>query len=79
MPSMSVLSEWKKYTRYSDHRRVGARLVKKEGTTFMEIREARIGPFSCPHCGELLTQIDTGAFPNFYLEPKVFHEKHKPV
>lgn len=79
------LSEWLEYKRYSDNKTVSARLVKGEekggsnSTLYMEIKEARMGPFNCPHCGEMLTQGDTGAFPNFLMIPNIFHDRHKPV
>lgn len=79
MRSSSHLTSWLKYKRYSDNREVSARLVRMGDTKYMEVKESRIGPFHCPACGELLTQATTGAFPNFFLEPKLFHEKHKPV
>jgi hypothetical protein len=74
-----VLTEWKRYKRYSDNRRVKARLIERDGKKLIEINEPRMETFSCPFCGEMLTQADTGSFPNFFLEPPIFHQKHKPV
>lgn len=80
MRSMSIQNEWKNYKRYSDNRIVMARLVKSEfGTAWIEIKESRTGALCCPSCSETLTQVGAETFPNFYLEPKVFHDKHKPA
>ncbi len=76
---ISGLSEWLSYKRYSDNKSISARLVEVDNTKYMEVKEARMGPFNCPHCGEMLTQGDTGAFPNFLLIPNIFHDRHKPV
>jgi hypothetical protein len=84
MPSTSDqytdVTEWKKYRRYSDRGTVSARLVRKKGgERLMEVKELRVGPFQCPHCQKTLSQVDTGAFPNALLEPRIFHENHKPL
>ena len=70
---------WLAYMRRADNVKVSARLVVREDVKLMEVRESRMPDFACPHCRYLLTQRDTGAFPNFFLEPKIFHEHHKPL
>ncbi len=77
--SMSVLSSWKRYKRRADNVIVSARLVQRGGTKLLEVKESRMSDFTCPECKYLLTQRDTGAFPNFFLEPRIFHEAHKLV
>lgn len=73
------LSPWLRYRRYSDNREVSGRLVERGGKRFIEVKEHLVENFRCPKCNELLTQGDTKAFPNFFLEPPIFHERHKPV
>lgn len=77
--SMSTLSPWKKYKRRADNVIVSARLVLRKGTKLLEVKESRMSDFCCPNCKYMLTQRDTGAFPNFFLEPKIFHEFHRPL
>ena len=77
--SISVLTPWRRYKRRADNVEVNARLVHRDGTKLLEIRESRMPDFQCPNCKYLLTQRDTGAFPNFFLEPKIFHEYHRPL
>lgn len=77
--STSVPTPWLKYVRRADNVRVSARLVERNGVKLLEVKESRMSDFKCPHCSYLLTQRDTGAFPNFFLEPKIFHEHHKPL
>ena len=77
--SMSALGPWKRYKRRADNVEVSARLVNRDGTKLLEVKESRMSDFQCPNCKYLLTQRDTGAFPNFFLEPKIFHEHHRPL
>lgn len=79
MPFMYALSQWARYKRYSDSKEVSARLVEKEGKKMMEVHEKVMGPFCCPKCGEVLSQADTNGFPDTYLEPPIFHDRHKPI
>lgn len=72
------LGAWKKYKRTADNVEVTARIVSRDGTKLLEVKESRMSDFHCPNCKYLLTQRDTGSFPNFFLEPKIFHENHKP-
>lgn len=71
------LGPWIKYARLVDNARVSARLVNRDGTKMLEVKENRMSDFTCPKCKYLLTQRDTGAFPNFFLEPKKFHQAHR--
>jgi len=73
------LGPWKNYVRRADNVRVSARLIQRDGTKLLEVKESRMDDFCCPNCKYLLTQRDTGAFPNFFLEPKIFHEGHRPL
>ena len=86
MPSMSIthLSELKLYKRYSDVGKVHARLVQHGDQKFMEVQEKLTGSYSCPGCKLLLSlcPFDKEDGPGImftYLEPKDFHEQHKPV
>ncbi|MCK5641829.1 MAG: hypothetical protein KAJ19_13585 [Gammaproteobacteria bacterium] len=81
MPSSSIepLDQWRRYKRIVDNVRIDARLVDREGTKMLEVKESRMSDFHCPNCKYLLTQRDTGAFPNFFLEPKNFHAAHTPL
>ena len=70
---------WITYIRRADNVRVSARLIEREGEKFLEVKESNRSDFCCPNCKYLLTQRDTKDFPNFVLEPKIFHEFHKPL
>ncbi len=58
---------------------MSARLVILRGEKLLEVKEARMDDFPCPNCQYLITQRNSGIFPNFLLEPKIFHDAHKPV
>jgi len=73
------LGPWKNYIRRADHVKVSARLIQRDKMKFLEVKEPRMEDFHCPNCKYLLTQRDTGAFPNFFLEPKIFHDNHRPL
>lgn len=78
IPSQSTqLGPWKRYKRRADNVTISARLVQRDGVKLLEVKENRMPDFHCPNCQYLLTQRDTGAFPNFVLEPQLFHEAHK--
>lgn len=80
MQSTSVpKGPWKKYARLADNVRVTARLVEWKGGKFLEVKEKRMGDFTCPNCSYLLSQQDTGAFPNFFIETQKFHQSHRPL
>jgi hypothetical protein len=79
LQSMYGLSPWMPYKRYSDGKQVSARLVGMGTKKMMQVREKMMGDFCCPKCGELLSQHDTGEFPDTYLEPPIFHDRHKPI
>lgn len=70
---------WKKYARRADNVKVTARLVERKGAKFLEVKEKRMGDFTCPNCSYLLSQQDTGAFPNFFIDPAKFHESHRSL
>ena len=81
---LSVLSEWRKYKRRADNIEVSARLVTiidqvRGKIKVLEIKENRMPDFACPNCKHLITQGNSQVFPNFFLEPKIFHEGHKPI
>ena len=73
------ISLWKRYARRADNVKVQARLVEKEGKKFLEVKENKVGNFVCPNCAYLLSQEDTGVFPNFFLQPNLFHQAHRPL
>lgn len=80
MPSrFSQLGPWKRYKRQADNVTISARLIERNGVKLLEVKESRMSDFRCPNCKYLLTQRDIGAFPNFFLEPQLFHEAHRPV
>lgn len=79
MPSTLVLTLWKRYKRCADNVTVSARLVSRDGEKFLEVKESRMLNFQCPNCKYLITQGNYEAFPNFFLEPKIFHETHRPL
>ncbi len=65
---------------------VSARLVLRldpatnsAGEKLLEVKENRMADFPCPNCKYLITQRNSGSFPNFFLEPVLFHEAHKPI
>lgn len=79
MPSTSALSEWKQYKRYSDNVKVEARLIQVGNRKLMQVKESRSGDFVCPHCAQVISQGNARSFPQTILEPRIFHERHKPL
>lgn len=79
MPSSSVLTPWQRYKRYSDNVKLEARLVQTKGKKIMQVREPKGETYCCPECRTILTQGNGLLLPDFLLEPKVFHERHKPI
>lgn len=77
--STSVLTPWRRYRRRTDNSTVSGRLVKKDGKTLMEVKESKMPNFCCPNCKYPITQGNSGAFPNFFLETQIFHENHRPL
>lgn len=77
--SLVQLSPWKNYKRRVDNVPVSARLVNLDGTKLLEVKESRGSEFRCPDCKYLLTQREAEEVPNFFLEPPVFHEFHRPL
>jgi hypothetical protein len=78
MQSTSPLSPWKTYKRYSDNMKVEARLVSLGGVRMMQVKEPKSENYNCPECKVLLTQGNGLSMPQFLLEPKIFHERHRP-
>jgi len=71
-------SPWKRYKRYSDNRKVEARLHPQRH--LMEVRESnRSEDVTCPHCHVLLSRGNGNETPDAFLPPNVFHERHKPL
>ena len=70
---------WKRYKRHADNVKLEARLVELEGKKFMEARESRGECITCPYCRETLSILSGNEWPNFVLEPKVFHTRHRPL
>lgn len=81
MPSTSAraLSPWKNYKRYSDNVKLEARLIQVGDRKLMQVKESRNGDFCCPHCSEVISQGNGRVFPQIILEPKIFHERHRPL
>ncbi len=82
--TVAQLSPWKRYKRRADNVTVRARLVmvtdQLQGEKKMlEVSENRMEDFPCPNCKYLITQGNSQAFPNFFLEPPIFLEAHKPL
>ena len=75
---------WLKYNRKADNKKVEARLVwvtnqQGQKNRMLEVRGSRAVDLCCPSCRELISQGNGHQFPNLMLEPKVFHEKFRPV
>ncbi|KKN17678.1 hypothetical protein LCGC14_0963370 [marine sediment metagenome] len=79
MQSQCTLSPWMKFKRYSDNVKVEARLVQVGDRKLMEVRESKGDEIVCSCCGHILSQVGGKLIPNFQLEPKIFHERHKPL
>lgn len=79
MPSTSALGPWKRYKRHSDNVKLEARLVQVGDKKFLEVKESRVGDFVCPCCSTILSQSNARSFPRMLLEPKIFHERHRPL
>jgi hypothetical protein len=79
MRSMLVQGPWKRYKRYSDNVKLEARLVQMGDHKLMQVKESREGNFTCPCCSALISQGNAKAFPQVLLEPKSFHERHRPL
>ena len=77
--STSVQEPWKKYKRYSDNVKLEARLIEVEGRKLIQVKESRTGDFVCPHCGQVISHGNAHKFPPTILDPKVFHERHRPL
>ena len=75
----TLLTNWTRYKRRSDNVTVEARLIKEDAIKMMEIREERVDNVSCPVCNTILTTRNGRHFPNFILEPGVFHERHRAL
>lgn len=73
----SAPSPWRKYKRRSDNKEVAARLCP--GHRLMEIREFQEENFHCPECKTLLSSGNGNEFPDTFLAPSVFHERHSPM
>ncbi len=73
-------SPWKHYKRYSDGKKVEARLkfTFQEGV-LMEVKESSGYDRTCPGCSLLLSKGNGDEMPNSFLPPDVFHSRHKPL
>jgi hypothetical protein len=80
-PSTSAQSPtpWKWYKRYSDGKKVEARLFPELHRRLMEVLESRGEDFCCPECKALISKGNGQEFPYAYLTPEVFHERHRPI
>ncbi len=63
----------------ADNVHLTARLVSLDGEKLLEVKESKSDDFVCPDCKHLITQRNGKEFPNFLLEPKNFHETHRPI
>ncbi len=77
--SVSPLSDWKRYKRYTDNAKLEARLVLSGRKKMMETREGREGDFLCPHCHRVISEGNADQFPPTLLKPPTFHSLHKPL
>lgn len=76
----STSAPWKRYKRYSDGKKVEARIVYLEyKPPLMEVRESDSEDMCCPACKTMLSRGNGVDFPNCFLPPEVFHERHKPI
>ena len=79
MPYLSALGEWKPYKRYSDNRKVKARLVQVRDMKLIEVEEEKGEEVKCPSCGHVISQFGGKGLPNSLLLPRIFHERHRPL
>ena len=70
-------SPWKHYKRYSDNKKVEARLTPQRH--LMEVKESSGHDRTCPGCSLLLSKGNGDEMPNSFLPPDVFHERHRPL
>lgn len=75
---------WKWYKRFSDNKKVEARLLPGHhlyfpGGPLIEVRESEMEDFICPHCKVLLSKGNGKGFPKVLLPVPLFHERHRPL
>ncbi len=78
--STSGPSPWRWYKRYSDGKKVEARIVHLEyKPPLMEVKESSGYDRTCPGCSLLLSKGNGNETPNSFLPPDVFHGRHRPL